>query len=676
MTSFSKEDEYDYFDKVHITSHSGIVQDYDIDELKFESFQQNPLKDAILEDGVNKFNNTEFCRVFKYLEREAYKVMPSLKLGGQNGFQDTVGPFVLKNEIQLVDRNNENIRVIMHKISCKDDKVSGVLQMYPVTIKPHVVARRTGLSTLTLLVNGVWNSSTGLLSMTGCLGPDLVKCNSGVLLYFPKSFSTKQRSAVYGSIFSLTNATKPFHPVFIGLEMLYPGLYDLGSYGRDYLSYNYSKNDLAVELKERIQEPRLITYIKNLLFTYPSVFDKKDGIFNISSRLLDDLKIDTFSSFETFVNIEVLSLGPLFRTNDTSFFEVSNDEFLNVSLNLLITEDPKKVREPSYRHVKKLYLEGVYDLHVGKMYLIGCRKVDFDHVNLERGLDCLIEVTIQYSPVNTRWLINPTAKISIASQRDQTDVYQFNTIRLQTFMIHDIDHKKNVIFRKIFEGYFRIFLLSMYIANISILILNMKKSKDSVPYISILTLTMWIIGYGIDLIHRKEIMIKSSETPHYVSRPYDLESYKGYLKNLDYFARFLVLVTMLQMARIAQMVMKARKLLSQQGESTPSEKKVILVTFGVCICYFIVMIALCGFDLYQHDVTFTKDYNMASFVREVWYSIPDFQSYMLIPQIICLRIWKPRFLGPIFGHFVLRQWLILTIQFAYNSVRDPVTYPV
>lgn len=271
----------------------------------------------------------------------------------------------------------------MHKIICEKESVSGVLRMYPATIDPHVAARRTGLSTSTLSVKGKWNSSTGLLSMTGCLGPTLVKCDSGVIFYFPKSFSSKQRSVVSGSIFSLKIATNMFLPVFIGLEMLSPGLHDNGWYISDYLSYNYSKHDLAIKFKERIQEPRLITYIRKSLFRFPALEVEKDGISIITNRLLDNLKIDTFSRLETFVRVEVLSLGPSFRTIDSHFHLVSNYEVLNVSINLLLIENPNKVNEKSYRHISKLYLEGVYDQRVGKLHLIGCRKVDFDQVDLE-----------------------------------------------------------------------------------------------------------------------------------------------------------------------------------------------------------------------------------------------------------------------------------------------------
>ena len=62
----------------------------------------------------------------------------------------------------------------------------------------------------------------------------------------------------------------------------------------------------------------------------------------------------------------------------------------------------------NYGHISKIYLEGLYDQLGGKMYLIGCKEIDFqlqhserfayENLNLESKMDCLIEVMIEYSP--------------------------------------------------------------------------------------------------------------------------------------------------------------------------------------------------------------------------------------------------------------------------------------
>ncbi|MFS8012235.1 hypothetical protein Hanom_Chr14g01318441 [Helianthus anomalus] len=667
MTSLKEMEDFEYFDKVQITSHSSIIHEWDASTSEgpvLDSFDQNPLEDAMLEDGVNKFNNSEFCRILKYFEHEEYRVMPNLKLGGQNAFQDTVGPFRLSNEILLVDRNNENLRIIMHKISCEEDKVSGVLRLYPATFEPHVATRRTGLSTLTLSVKGTWNSSTGLLSMTGCLGPSLVECDSGVLLYFPKYFSSKQRSVVSGSIFSLKNATTAFWPVFFGLEMLSPGLHDGGWYSNVYLSYNYSKSDLANEFIEIIQEPKYMTYIWKSFIQY------------IQYPIPQDLQIETFTSSETFVRVEVLSVGPLFKTNDSHFYDGYDRDVVNMSINLFLIEKPNKVYEESYHHVSKLYLEGVYDQHTGKLCLIGCRKVDTDHSDLERGLDCLVQVTIEYSSLNARWLINPTEKITIRSLRNVDDVYQFKTIRLHTLMIHDRRHDKDVVLRKIFEGYFRVFLLLVYIVHILNQMKKMKKSNEPVAYISLVALGMWIVGYGITLIYNKEILIRSLVSQYDVTQPSHLQNYKRYLNNLDYFARFLVLVSMFLMARIAQMVLKARKILQEQGEPTPSEKKLLLVCLRAYMWYFTLNCVEVGVQLYIKKATLTKDEYMRLIMQLFRYTVYDLQDYLLYVQIIASMVWKPRLPNPGLKYFVIGLWVPSLIQFPYEVVRLFGTYHV
>jgi hypothetical protein len=50
-------------------------------------------------------------------------------------------------------------------------------------------------------------------------------------------------------------------------------------------------------------------------------------------------------------------------------------------------------------------------------------------------MDCLIEVVVSYPPTTTRWLVNPTATISIEIQRTDDDTLPFDPIELQTFPI-------------------------------------------------------------------------------------------------------------------------------------------------------------------------------------------------------------------------------------------------
>ncbi|KAI3771572.1 hypothetical protein L6452_02737 [Arctium lappa] len=203
---------------------------------------------------------------------------------------------------------------------------------------------------------------------------------------------------------------------------------------------------------------------------------------------------------------------------------------------------------------------------------------------------------------------------------------------------------------------------------------KMKKSRELI-YISFVMLGLWIIGYGISLIYHKYILINSSESQGYWSQTYDHQSYKLYLKTLDYFARFLVLVSLFLMARVSQMVWKARKVLRDEGESTPSEKKVLLVSLGVYMCYLLLKIIERGFYLNPVQGSSTTDVYMKLTMDVLRYEVLVLQDYILIPQIIAFLIWKPRVSDGLLRSFFTGLWIPSLVQFVYEIIRDPVVYP-
>lgn len=66
-------------------------------------------------------------------------------------------------------------------------------------------------------------------------------------------------------------------------------------------------------------------------------------------------------------------------------------------------------------------MEGLYDPSNGEMHLVGCRKIlakPAENSDTERGYDW----KVLYSAKTMKWLINPTAKITITSQRKNCDI--------------------------------------------------------------------------------------------------------------------------------------------------------------------------------------------------------------------------------------------------------------
>lgn len=57
------------------------------------------------------------------------------------------------------------------------------------------------------------------------------------------------------------------------------------------------------------------------------------------------------------------------------------------------------------------------------MHTIGCREI-----HSQKFMDCLIEVKVQYSSKTTKWLINPTASVSITCLR-KPELFQSNPLK-------------------------------------------------------------------------------------------------------------------------------------------------------------------------------------------------------------------------------------------------------
>ncbi|CAI9298439.1 unnamed protein product [Lactuca saligna] len=206
----------------------------------------------------------------------------------------------------------------------------------------------------------------------------------------------------------------------------------------------------------------------------------------------------------------------------------------------------------------------------------------------------------------------------------------------------------------------------------------MRKSIEPFAYISLAMLGLWIIGYSINLINGKEIMFISSETQYYKNQPYDHRSYKRYLSILDYLTRFLVLVSMFLMAKISHIVLKARKALKNQGESTPSEKKILMMTLGFYMCYFLLEMVEHGIWIYLNPLQgeSTKDYYVKLMMDLLRYHVYMLQDYFMVPQIIALYVWKNRPRDQRLGSFINGLWIPSLVLFVYEITRDPVDYPI
>lgn len=107
------------------------------------------------------------------------------------------------------------------------------------------------------------------------------------------------------------------------------------------------------------------------------------------------------------------------------------------------------------------------------MYLIGCRTVHAPRrrflsmsEDLEDGMDCFIEVIVEYPPTTTRWLISLEAKVFIASTRDADDPLHFNRTELHMLPVMYRQRRLDELIRPMVKGFlsFIVLLASIWAA--------------------------------------------------------------------------------------------------------------------------------------------------------------------------------------------------------------------
>lgn len=719
-----------YFDVVHISSQLSRFSKYEFssENLKSETCDLSLYREEFEEDGSNRFNNTEFCIVMRRFSRYLFDIVPNWRFFSTG----RLGPFLLGQEIKTIDTSYKNVRLIMQNLICEpvmenisnSTRVAAVFRAFPAEMERDTATMRTGLSGMTLSVEGTWDSSRGHLCLVACPGVSssgIQGCDSRVSLYFPRSFSVKQRSIILGSISSVSGTeTNSYDPILFELGMRPLDLqFDHYWYIRSYLSYNYSMIELAKAFRKRSQLTGLVNLIKPLFPSYPGkrsqlsrlVTDVKRSFLRYSAlrKSMDDAYADyemnslsydlaischgtPVSSYnghkpEIFIQLEVLALGPLVNAHDPwlhgdsapakNQVKISKSEVLNVSLSLMFTEKPLKFREKDYKNISKLFLEGVYDPLADEMHLVGCRRtmVQTRGSDLERGLDCLIEVKIEYPDEAMRWLINPKAEITITSQRNRDDSLYFHPIKLQASTLHYNRYEQDAVFRKFLEEILRNLMIIASIALISSQLLYMKENVDGIPYISRIMLSFQCLGYVYPLLSNAKIVLQDKE----YQAPNNLYGYDQILTLLDYTGKLLVLAAFVMTVTLARKVAEYRKNPHPGSPfkpiGVPQDKRFRLITAVILVLGFLSYCLLCRSIFMNEDMNAIGNAQ----VKKIWtYKIQEFigfiQDIFLLPQITENMMSRTPF-RPLRKLYYIGFTVMRFVLHLYDFVRDPVVDP-
>lgn len=713
-----------YFDQVHIFSQLSRSVNYEFgaDKLVSKACDPYPFRqDSFLNNNIDVYKGTEVCQVLERISSgEPFAVVPNWRCNATNDFCSNLGPFGLDETIKATNGSFKNVQIYMQNVRCEQTrglknsssaKVAAVFRVAPPIDNMSQERSRSALNNMTLAAEGVWSSSSGQLCMVGCVGrvdAEGSSCNSRICLYIPISFSIKQRSIIFGSISSMNRNTPSYFPLSFEMLGRVSEYWDYIRYFGSY--YKYSKIEAAGAILERNEAFSFGTVIKKSLLPFPRL-ENADTYLSSLSLLAEDLSFHTSvvptpfrdpQPQRTNARMQILSVGPLFgrKFNSWKNINVSTVQeerpyvtkaeytekqlLMNVSAQLMLFGD-------AYGNFSTLYLEGLYDPSVGKMYLVGCRDVRaswqilFESMDLEEGLDCLIEVVVSYPPTTSRWLVNPTAEISIASQRTEDDPLHFDTVKLQTLPIMYRKQREDILSRRGIEGILRILTLSLAISFVMSQLFYIKHDVDSVPFISLVMLGVQVLGFGLPLITGAEALFKGeASSGSDEMSPYNLER-SQWISMIDYTVKLLLLVMFLLTLRLCQKVWKSRaRLLSRtplEPHRAPSDKQVLIATLIIHVLGFTLILINHTVKVSRQSLqteTFIDSQGQSRALRGWKTELEEYfglvQDFFLLPQVIGNFVWELN-CKPLRGPYYIGITIVRLLPHLYDYIRAPTSNP-
>ncbi|KAG2586669.1 uncharacterized protein LOC120675673 [Panicum virgatum] len=746
LTSTSAKSDAAYFDAVHLLSQLGAYSNYKFgsEKLVAEACTPHPYRDDILGGGRGLYKGNSFCGILdRFTSEDLLTVVPNWRCNATDATCRRLGPFETDKAVDATDGTFTDVSIVMQNVRCEprnapdgesSARVAAVLRAVPPWEHKYTAGKRSGLGGMTLSAEGVWRASTGQLCMVGCLGVGDKACHSRVCLYVQTTFTATRRSITVGQITRIDGGGGVAHfPLTIKRTVHPTELWNrFGVSGGAPLSmaYNYTKVRQAGEFLRRSEPFGLGTVLAKSLLSYPrAAAADAMGL----SNLADDLTLhvpgvpDPFphERFERpFFQLEVLSLGSLVGRNSlaaqstafsgmpgergiggassssslqpesssssTSSQPVEAASLLNVSAELSLSGQP-------YVNVSSLFLEGVYNPVNGRMYLIGCRSIQASRQafstlkEVEGGMDCSIEVRVEYPPTTARWLINPTAKVRIASTRDGGDPLRFNTTALQTLPILYREQRQDILSRRGVEGILRIATLAAAIAAELSQLMYIKANTDVMPYVSLVMLGVQAVGYSVPLITGAEALFAriTAGSDGAAVPPPSYEVDKSTLHwTIDCVVKILILAAFLLTLRLAQKVWRSRiRLLTRsplEPGRVPSDRKVLLYSSGAHLVGFTVILLAHYASVYGRPVrdeaagSYMDERGRTHALREWAVTLEEYigmaQDFFLLPQVIGNVVWRIN-CRPLKKSYYAGVTAVRLLPHLYDYIKAPAINP-
>ncbi|TVU33262.1 hypothetical protein EJB05_25053, partial [Eragrostis curvula] len=587
---------------------------------------------------------------------------------------------------------------------------SAVFRFVPPWEHRPTAAKRTGLNGVTLSAEGELDASTGRLCMVACIGVEKVEaCRHRVTLFIPTTFSITRRSIVVGQITSKDDGHSP-----VTFRQAVSPRQSWQQFDRPWEAMRTKVEQAGELLRRRERSGFRDTFIAKSFLSYPKLAGAADD--NVSlSNLGEDLglrfQLVSKPQFvpewieEPFFQLQILSVGSLVGSYQRSWYHgdpgfryqgdrrgmqfqqisrrsrgVEKQEVLNVSA---------EFTAPSWKFSGStspvMSLEGVYNPEDGRMHLIGCRDVhalSTSRDDLEDGMDCSIEVTVEYPPTTTRWLISPAATVHVASTRRAGDRLHFNRTVLRSLPIVYRDQRDELSEAEI-EGRLCIAMLSATIAATASQLRHIGSHPDVAPYVSLSMLGVQALGYGATLVMDAKTLPAWPTGPRY-------REYIDHLRwDMDCSVKALTLAALLLAARLAQKVLRARARARARSPlepgRVPSDVAVLICSFAVYLGGLFVVLAARWLStsgastgnlqpgvLYfeaqgtSPPQTHTRDLVVERYVGAV-------KEWFLLPQVIGNAVWRVN-CKPLAARYYAGVTAVWLLPHVYGYLRPPVVH--
>ncbi|GLJ20189.1 hypothetical protein SUGI_0366490 [Cryptomeria japonica] len=659
LASFRASDHRMFFDPIEIT----FALDY-LPPYKFitDSMVENACKAQVHENKFTdlelyqgKFWSCDFLR--SLLEHWTLEGIPNWECKSPVEYCIRVGPFANQGGFSYS-------RIFIQRFEClqsnahPDFNISAAISVVPAVEHNTGTA---GLGSVRENQNNMWiqakwsKASPGKICMVGCLASTLTPaCDFQVSFYIPESLSLKQRNIVVGFISSIHKDSKALYP--LSFEHPIQPRISL-PYGFDNeMPYDYAKNTIAESLLERKNSKAMGDLIRWHLFKYPwrKLGQSRDSFYilgrdlSVHSAIVScgvnsnaTMNLDIIA-IENFVGMDLSDASYGYNYGRISCIlkqgQTSQDErsLLKVAAQFKL--------QGIFPTLIKLSVEGVYDPRKGKMDLVGCRDIrdrteilrSNSSIDVKDGLDCQIELNLQYPPTNFRLLIDRSVKVSIRSNRTESDPLYFKPLEVHSAQTSYTGETVEAIPRTILEPVLNILSLCLAIACIVSQLLYVRHNAEAGAYTSLVMVGIQALSYGISLTTRIDYFYFKSSDPPYKQEEYSCPTEQNPPPLFDILINVMLLLAFTFTVKLFHTVWQSRLRLTQ----IPSEKLVLLwcgVMYGICF-----VIEICaGIAKVPINVVSSLSYGQQTDWKEaVRPYVRLIQDFFLLPQFFCISEWK------------------------------------